>query len=210
MKKIINILGYITATPKSKTDVSAEIIMNQLDGVNKGDSLEININSYGGEVFEAVAISNLIANSPASKVFNVLGVCASAATILFSATDTVNISKGAMVMYHKPAVDVSGDATQLRKTAKLLDKIEKDNVLANLTLRTSKPIDELAMLIAGEWWLSSDEAVQMLGFEDAGVSAIENKIETRQIGVYKNYMERKKALSNNAYSIFINHKNNLK
>jgi hypothetical protein len=88
--------------------------------------------------------------------------------------------------------------------------MEKDNVLANLEIRTGKIVDELALLIAEEWWLSSDEAVQMLGFIDAGVNAIENKAQTSQIGVYKNYLKRKKALNVNAYSIFINHKNNLR
>jgi len=210
MKKVINIFGDITATPKSKTDVSLDSITNELKGLNKGDNLEVNINCYGGEVFEAVAIANVISSSPASKVFNVIGVCASAATMLFSAEDTVNIAKGAMVMYHKPMVDVSGNSNDLRKTARLLDKMEKDNVLANLEIRTGKIVDELALLIAEEWWLSSDEAVQMLGFIDAGVNAIENKAQTSQIGVYKNYLKRKKALNVNAYSIFINHKNNLR
>lgn len=210
MKKILNIFGDITATPKSKTDVSANLVMAELDELNKGDELEVNINSYGGEVFEAVAIANIIANSQASKVFNVIGICASAATMLFSATDKVNIAKGAMVMYHKPMAEVSGNADELRKTARLLDKMEKDNVLSNLTTRTGKTPEDLAAIIAGEWWLSSDEAIQMLGFADAGISAIENKYQTRQIGVYQNYISRKKALASNAYLIYINHKNSLK
>jgi len=210
MKKIINIFGDITSQPKSKTDVSAEIITNELEGLNKGNEIEININSYGGEVFEAVAISSLLYGSPASKTFNILGICASAATMLFSATDTVNIAKGAMVMYHKPMIEVTGNANDLRKTARLLDKMEKENILSNLAIRTGKSNEELAATIEGEWWLSSDEAVNMLGFKDAGINAIENKAETRQIGVYQNYISRKKALSVNAFDIFINHKKSLK
>jgi ATP-dependent Clp protease protease subunit len=210
MKKTINIFGDITSDPKLKTDVSAEFITSELDGLNKGDEIEININSYGGEVFEAVAISNLIAISPASKVFNVIGICASAATMLFSATDIVNIAKGAMVMYHKPMVDINGNANDLRKTARLLDKMEKEQILSNLIIRSGKNADELVLLLTEEWWLTSDEAVQILGFADAGISAIMNKAETKQTGIYKNYIERKKALNSNAYSIFINHKKSLK
>jgi ATP-dependent Clp protease, protease subunit len=210
MKKIINIFGDITSQPKSKNDVSAEIVSTELSSLNKGDELEININSYGGEVFEAVAISNIIASSQASREFNILGICASAATMLFSATDIVNISKGAMVMYHKPIVNVSGNAFDLRKTAKLLDKMEKETILRNLEARTGKISEELITLLTDEWWLTSDEAIQILGFKDAGINAIENKAETRQIGIYQNYIARKKALSNNAYQIFINHKNSLK
>jgi ATP-dependent Clp protease, protease subunit len=210
MKKIINIFGDITSQPKSKNDVSAEIVSTELSSLKKGDELEVNINSYGGEVFEAVAISNIIASSQASREFNILGICASAATMLFSATDIVNISKGAMVMYHKPIVNVSGNAFDLRKTAKLLDKMEKETILRNLEARTGKISEELITLLTDEWWLTSDEAIQILGFKDAGINAIENKAETRQIGIYQNYIARKKALSNNAYQIFINHKNSLK
>ncbi len=210
MRKTLNIFGDITANPRSNTDVSVGSITNELTGLNKGDELEININSYGGEVFEAVAIANIIAGCPASKIFNVIGICASAATMLFSATDTVNIAKGAMVMYHKPMVDTSGNSNDLRKTAKLLDKMEKEHILSNLTIRSGKTPEDLVLLLAEEWWLSSDEAVNILGFIDAGISAIENKAETRQKTVYQNYISRKKALASNAYSIFINHKNSLK
>lgn len=210
MKKIINIFGDITSQPKSKTDVSAQIISNELQSINKGDEIEVNINSYGGEVFEAVAIANLLAGSQAPKTFNVLGVCASAATMLFSATENVTISKGAMVMYHKPEVQVSGNALELRKTAKLLDKMEKENILTNLEIRTGKLTDELLILLEEEWWLTSDEAIQILGFADAGINAIENKAETRQIGIYQNYINRKKALTSNAYDRYINFKNQLK
>lgn len=210
MDKNVNIFGDITSLPRMQSDVSAELVLNVIQDATKADKLFININSYGGEVFEAIAIANIIASCPAPKVFNVIGICASAATILFNATDEVNIARGAMVMYHKPIVDVFGNSIQLRKTAKLLDKIEKENVMANLMIRTGKPIEYLTPLVENEWWLSSEEAVQILGFIDAGVSAIENQAQTTQIGIYKNYIERKKALASNAYQIFINHKSRLK
>lgn len=210
MDKNVNIFGDITSIPRTQSDVSAELVLNVIQDATKADKLFININSYGGEVFEAIAIANIIASCPAPKVFNVIGICASAATILFNATDEVNIARGAMVMYHKPIVDVFGNSIQLRKTAKLLDKIEKENVMANLMIRTGKPIEYLTTLVENEWWLSSEEAVQMLGFIDAGVSAIENRAQTTQIGIYKNYIARKKALASNAYQIFINHKSKLK
>lgn len=210
MKKILNILGDITSQPKLKTDVSLSMVMAEVEGLNKGDQIEVNINSYGGEVFEAVAIRHILTNSPASESFNILGLCASAANLLINESAPVDIAKGAMVMNHWAQGGAQGDAREHRRVANLLAKIDKEILLTTLNIRSSKSIEELSMLLDNEWWLSSDEAIQILGYRDAGVSAIENKAETRQIGVYKNYMERKKALSNNAYSIFINHKNNLK
>lgn len=208
MKKVLNIFGDITATPQYKTDISADMVQDQIEGLTANDEIEININSYGGEVFEAVAMANIIASSPAKKSFNILGVCASSATMLFSATDKVNISNGAMSMFHKPEVSGSGTAEDLRSRAVLLDKIESENIIKNLVARTKKPIDEITSLIANEWWLTYDESISLLGFLPLQKQAVFNKSQTRQIEVYNKY--RKKALSNNAYLIFINHKNSLK
>ena len=211
MKKVINIFGDIAQDAYFDNTISASKISNELKDITAADEIEININSFGGEVFEAVAVSNLIAASPASKVFNIVGVCASAATMLFSANDIVNISQGAMIMYHKPSVWSGGNAVDLRKTANLLDKIESENIMKNLVVRTKKPIDELTGLVAAEWWLTSDEAISNLGFIATKTIAIENKAaKTKEQNIYKNYIERKKALAINAHSIFINHKNSLK
>ena len=129
MKKIINIFGDISSDSYWDNVVTAKQINKELEGLTAADEIEFNINSFGGEVFEAVAISNLIAANPASKVFNIVGICASAATMLFNATDIVNIASGAMVMYHKPMVMSAGNATDLRKTAEILDKIESENIV---------------------------------------------------------------------------------
>ena len=152
----------------------------------------------------------MINNSPAIKTFNVMGICASAATMLFNATDKVNISKGAMLMYHKPMVGMRGNANDFRKQIEILDKIESENIMVNLLARTKKPIDELTNLIANEWWLTSDEAVLNLGFIQSGTTAIENTAKTKMEDIYKNYIEKKKALNVNAFKQFTNFKNQLR
>lgn len=210
MKKIINIFGDISSDTYWDDCISAKIINSQLENITKADELEININSYGGEVFEAVAIASLIAASPAKKIFNILGICASAATMLFSVDDIVNIYDGAMVMYHKPSTCVWGNSKDLIKAAALMDKMESENILKNLAIRTKKDINDLSLLIENEWWLTSNEAVKELGFFAIKSKAIENKGKTKMENIYKNYTERKKALASNAYQIFINHKSRLK
>jgi ATP-dependent protease ClpP protease subunit len=209
MKKILNIFGDIASTTTENTDVTPSMVTDSISGLTQNDELEININCYGGEVFAAVAMRSLIASSPAKKIFNIFGVCASAATMLFDATDTVNIYNGAMVMYHKPENQISGNATEQRKNANLLDQIENENILKNLSIRTGKPENEMAALIENEWWISSTDAVNQLGFNLVGQSAIFNKAKTKQISVLNNYMEKKKALVN-AHQIFINYKNSLR
>lgn len=210
MKKVLNIFGDISSEKWCDEDVTPTDVSNELKNLTASDELEVNINSYGGEVFAAVAISSMINNSPAKKTFNVLGICASAATMLFNATDKVNIYKGAMLMYHKPMVGVRGNSIDLQKQISILDKIENENIMPGLLARTKKPIDELAKLIANEWWLTSDEAILNLGFIGVGSAAIENKSETKQTDIYKNYIEKKKAISNaDALNRFTNFKKQL-
>lgn len=210
MKKTLNIFGDISSEKWFDEDVTPSWVSDEIKGLTSSDEIEVNINTFGGEVFAAVSIANMLEKSPAVKTFNVIGICASAGTMLFSPTDKVNISNGAMMMYHKPSIGMWGNANDFRKQIDILDKIEKENIIKNLEIRTKKPIDELTTLIANEWWLTSDEAVQNLGFISSGVTAIENKAKTKQENIYKNYLEKKKALNDNAFKQFINFKNSLK
>ena len=210
MKKVLNIFGDITSEKWYDEDVTPTVVSDAVKGLTALDELEININCYGGEVFAAVAMASMIDKSPAKKTFNVIGICASAATMLFNATDKVSISNGAMMMYHKPLIGIRGNANDLRKQIEILDKIENENIIKNLTIRTKKPVDEIVKLITDEWWLTSDEAINNLGFIAAASFAIENTAKTKQENIYKNYLEKKKALNSNAFKQFINFKNSLR
>jgi len=209
MKKILNIFGDITSEKWYDEDVTPSVVSDTLKDLSELDELEVNINCYGGEVFAAVAMASMINNSPAKKTFNVIGICASAATMLFNATDKVNISKGAMMMYHKPLVGVRGNANDLQREINILNKIESENIIKNLIERTKKPVEELTNLISNEWWLTSDEAVLNLGFISTESTAIENTAKTKQENIYKNYIEKKKALNVNAFKQFTNFKKQL-
>lgn len=209
MKKILNIFGDITSEKWYDEDVTPSVVSDTLKDLTATDELEVNINCYGGEVFAAVAMASMINNSPAKKTFNVIGICASAATMLFSSTDKVNISNGAMMMYHKPLVGIRGNANDLQREINILNKIESENIIKNLIERTKKPVEELTNLISNEWWLTSDEAILNLGFTGNDSTAIQNTAKTKQENIYKNYIEKKKALNVNAFKQFTNFKKQL-
>lgn len=208
MTKELNIFGDIVSDAWADEDVTPTNVKKVIDGLKEGDMLNVNINCYGGEVFAAVAIANMLAASPATKTFNVLGICASAATMLFSGSDKVNISNGAWMMYHKPIGGVRGNANDMKKTIELLDKIESENIIKNLIARTKKPAEEIAQLVANEWWLTSDEAISNLGFAGTSAPAVINTA-TKQQDIYQNYLNKKKSLTINAFNIFTNIKKQL-
>ena len=209
MIKELNIFGDIVSNIENVGEVSPTSVKAELYGLTSNDELDINLDCYGGEVFAAVAIRAIIKNSPAKKTFNILGICASAANLLFDENDVVNIAKGAMVMNHKPEGGIHGTAIQMRNQADMLDKIENDTLLKNLQSRSKKSIDDLSQLIANEWWLTSDESILNLGFVGLNSFAVMNHAKTKQENIYKNYIEKKKALNVNAFKQFTNFKKQL-
>jgi ATP-dependent protease ClpP protease subunit len=54
----------------------------------------VNINSPGGDMFEGIAIYNLLAAHPAKVTVNVLGIAASAASIIAMAGDEILMGEG--------------------------------------------------------------------------------------------------------------------
>lgn len=210
MIKELNIFGDIVSTIENVGEVSPSSVKKEIENLSSGDELIVNIDCYGGEVHAAVAISNIISSSQAKKTFNILGICASAATMLFDAKDIVNIAKGAMVMYHKPMLGSNGNANDFQKSIEYLDRLENENIIKNLVARSKKPIDELKQLIANEWWLTSDEAILNLGFIGLNSFAVMNRAKTKQENIYNNYMQKRKALNVDVFKQFTNFKKQLK
>jgi ATP-dependent protease ClpP protease subunit len=209
MTKNLNIFGDIVSTIRNIGDVSPSSVTEAVGELTANDELIVNIDCFGGELFAAVAIRSILKKSPAKKTFNILGICASSANTLFDENDTINIAQGAMVMNHKPTAAINGNAIDLRTQADVLDKVENEIILKNLHARSGKPINELSQLLVDGWWLTSEEAVQMLKFGELKTAAIMNHGKTAQETIYKNYLERKQTSSVDAYTQFMNIKKRL-
>jgi len=209
MTKNLNIFGDIVSTIRNIGDISPTYVVNEIGDLTSSDELIVNIDCFGGELFAAVAIRSILKNSQANKIFNILGICASSANTLFDENDTINIAQGAMVMNHKPTAAINGNAIDMRTQADVLDKVENEIILKNLHARTGKPLNELSQLLVDGWWLTSDEAVQLLKFGELKTAAIMNHAKTSQETIYKNYLQKKKTLSADVYAQFINIKKRL-
>jgi ATP-dependent protease ClpP protease subunit len=209
MTKNLNIFGDIVSTIRTIGDVSPASVTEAVGELTTNDELIVNIDCFGGELFAAVAIRSILKKSPAKKTFNILGICASSANTLFDENDTINIAQGAMVMNHKPTAAINGNAIDLRTQADVLDKVENEIIIKNLHARTGKPINELSQLLVEGWWLTSEEAVQMLKFGELKTAAIMNHGKTAQETIYKNYLQRKQTSGVDAYTQFMNIKKRL-
>ena len=66
----------------------------------ENDAIVIHINSPGGEMFSAIQIMRAMAESPATIIASVEGMCMSAATLIFLSAEVCEISDHSHFMFH--------------------------------------------------------------------------------------------------------------
>jgi ATP-dependent protease ClpP protease subunit len=138
-------------------------VIKQIDA--KYDSYDVHIISEGGDVFEGYAIYNALKNTGKPITVYIEGLCASIATLIAGAGDTIIMNEKSQFMIHNPLVrDTSGDANDLRNVADQLDKI-KTQLIDVYQKRTGLPQAQLWEMYDNETWLLPDQAKQM-GFVD--------------------------------------------
>lgn len=131
-----------------------------LKGMGAVDEITVRINSGGGDVFAAVAIYTRLKEHKAKISVKIDGWCASAATIIAMAGDTIEISVGGIFMIHDPAAGVLGyyKADELKKIADELETIKQSIVNCYMTV-TDKSEEEIKNLMTDETWFTGQEAV---------------------------------------------------
>jgi len=131
---------------------------------NNLKQINLHIHSPGGDVFDGIAIYNLLKKHPANVIVYIDGLAASMASVIAMAGNEVIMPENAMMMIHKPWGIQGGDAEDMRKYADLLDKVENTLIPAYAN-KTGKTPEELAEMLSAETWLNGKECVEQ-GFAD--------------------------------------------
>lgn len=121
--------------------------------------INVHINSPGGDVFEGMAIYNMLVNHKADVDVSIDGVAASSASLIAMAGDVIRMSKASFLMIHNPWTVMSGDAEELRKEADLLDKIS-DVFAQAYCARSGQGKDDILAMMKEETWFEPSEAVE--------------------------------------------------
>lgn len=149
----------------------------------------IHINSGGGDVFEGIALYNVL--KPRNVTVYVDGICASAASII-AMSGRVVMPSNALMMIHNPMGYAMGDSEEMRKQGEILDKI-RDSLVEIYAAKTGLGHDEIIGMMNAESWMTASEA-KALGFADEITGEIVNtSAKTFDDGV-KAERERLKAL----------------
>lgn len=171
--------------------------INELNGLGDKKSINVVIHSIGGDVFAANAIYSALAMNKAKITGTIIGICASAATIVLMACDSRRIAKNAILMAHNPSVSLWGSyqADDLLKLAEVTNQVKKSIVAAYME-RLDKTEEEINQLMDEESWYVGQEAVDA-GFCDSVIEAdFQNSALSKNFMVdgvpysFKNYMEK--------------------
>lgn len=156
----INIYGDITSWEWYDADVSAHSIKTEIDALDV-DTINVYINSYGGEVAEALAIYSTLKRNKARVRTYCDGFACSAATIIFAAGDERIMGSIALLMVHNCMSYVGyANSEELRKAAEDNDKINSASIEAYKSI-VNVSEEEIKALMDNETWLTSKEALEM-------------------------------------------------
>ncbi|ELY2793934.1 Clp protease ClpP [Cronobacter sakazakii] len=150
--------------------VTASRIAGALRSLNGAD-VTVNINSPGGDMFEGLAIYNLLREYDGKVTVKVLGLAASAASIIAMAGDEVQIGRGAFLMIHNCWVCAMGNRHDLAQMA--TDMAPFDKAMSDIyQARSGLDAATVDKMMDGETYIGGSEAVEK-GFADSLLSADE-------------------------------------
>lgn len=129
-----------------------------------GEDIEVHINSGGGDVYAGSEIYTALRSYSGKVVVKIIGIAASAASVIAMAGDVVEISPTAQIMIHNVSSNVSGDHNTLLHEAGVLEGFNKS--IANAYVdKTGKALDDLLNLMNKTTWFDAESAVNQ-GFAD--------------------------------------------
>lgn len=148
--------------------VTTKRIAGVLRSMN-GSDVTVNINSPGGDMFEGLAIYNLLREYKGKVTVKVLGIAASAASIIAMAGDDIQIGRGAFLMIHNCWVYGMGNRHDFTELANSLEPF--DVAMADIyAARSGLDISAVQQLMDAESYIGGSDAIEK-GFADSLLSA---------------------------------------
>ena len=133
--------------------ITAAQVTEALAGLKDGETLELSINSPGGDVYEGIAIFNAIREVAKTHpvVVTINGLAASMASYIALAARTVDgnavvkASDNSIFMIHNPYTGMYGDYKKFEKTASYLKQLA--GALSGVYQSVSKKAKKISVLL---------------------------------------------------------------
>lgn len=144
--------------------VTAKAVADCLDKAKGAKTLNVFINSPGGDVFESMAIYNLIKRFDGQKNVHIDGLAASGGSVVAMAGDKIITAHNAMWMIHNAWGVAIGEKKDMLKAA---EKLEQIGVIMYETYakRTGQKVADIQGWCDAETWMDAKTAKER-GFSD--------------------------------------------
>lgn len=158
----------------SEDDVVTSRFIKDLRSHPEAETINVYINSPGGEVFAAASIMRQLKSHSAHVNVFIDGIAASAATVIAMGGDTIHMSKSSLMMIHNPLTGARGDVSVMQKAIEVLNKV-KNTIVATYKEKTGLDDAVLSEIMDKETWLEASEALEY-GFIDKIIEDTEEDI----------------------------------
>jgi ATP-dependent Clp protease protease subunit len=135
-----------------------------LEQSKESEELEVHINSPGGHVDAGSEIYTALKSYKGKVNVQIVGMAASAASVIAMAGDHVEISPTAQIMIHNVSGGVWGDHRAMQKGSEVLKNYNKSIANAYI-LKTGLDQSELLAMMNKETWFTAQQAKEK-GFAD--------------------------------------------
>jgi len=157
---ILDVIGYDWWTGEG---VTAKRVAAALRNIGE-KPVTVQINSPGGDFFEGVTIYNMLRAHPAKVTVQILGIAASAASVIAMAGDEIEIAKLGFMMIHNTQWVAVGDRHVMQETHDIMEVF--DTAVAEMFAeKTGDKVDVISKMLDSETWMAGQSVVDK-GFAD--------------------------------------------
>lgn len=135
---------------------SPKSVSKEISDAN-GDELEVEINSGGGDVFAGSEIYTALKSYPGNVTVRIVGLAASAASVIAMAGKKVLMSPTAQLMMHNVSSRTTGDYRDMQHASGVL-KNANETIANAYMLKSGMVKEKLLSMMDKETWLTAQQA----------------------------------------------------
>lgn len=143
---------------------SPSVVNKALAAAMDGEEMEVIINSGGGSVFAGSEMYTALRSYKGNVTAKVVGVAASAASVIAMGANKLLLSPTARLMIHRASTYAGGNKNDFEHVADVLSGIDK-SIARAYEAKTKISASDLLEMMSKETWLGAEEAKE-LGFSD--------------------------------------------
>jgi len=161
---VVNIKGVIVSSNDQwiydlfgMEATSPQKVSKEIQAAN-GEDLEVIVSSPGGDVFAASEIYTELKSYKSNVIVKIVGIAASAASVISMAGKKVQMSPTSSIMIHNVSGRTSGDYRDMEHMAEVL-KNANQTIANAYRIKSGMSQDQLLKMMDRESWLTPQQAL---------------------------------------------------